>query len=131
MNQWSSPTKLPTDSETSLPYLVAASGGNAGLAAASAARIIGLPCTIFVPDAQENIRHIFERHNTHGNVEVRVGGENYYQALLRARAFAEELGPKAYVMTPLLLQLWISSKLDFSVIYRLLIPPYGKASSLI
>lgn len=97
MEQWSKPTPLPTNSDTSLPYLVAASGGNAGLAAASAARIIGLPCTIFVPAAQANIRHVFERYNTRGNIEVQVGGENYYQAYLKAQEMVKELGPKACV----------------------------------
>jgi threonine synthase len=80
-----------------LPHLVIASGGNAGLAAASAARLLGLQCTIFVPDAQANIVHMFERHGTNGRIKVKVGGVNYYEALTAARAFKDQLGERGSV----------------------------------
>ncbi|PVG03949.1 tryptophan synthase beta subunit-like PLP-dependent enzyme [Serendipita vermifera] len=81
-----------------LPHLVIASGGNAGLAAASAARLLGLQCTIFVPDAQANIVHMFERHGTNGSIKVRVGGVNYYEALTAAKAFKDQLGERGILV---------------------------------
>jgi L-serine/L-threonine ammonia-lyase len=37
--------------ERGCQQLVSSSGGNAGVAAAYASRIIGIPCTVYVPDS--------------------------------------------------------------------------------
>jgi threonine dehydratase len=94
MNEWSRPVDISSYPKEKLPHLVIASAGNAGLAAASASRILGVKCTIFVPDEQANIVGKFERHNTHGNVNVVVGGVNYGAAYLAAKAYAKSLGER-------------------------------------
>jgi L-serine/L-threonine ammonia-lyase len=76
--------------------LVIASGGNAGLAAASAAGILGVPCTVFVPDEQANIVHLFNRYGP--DVKVRVGGKDYFAASKAARLFVDELGDRGYAI---------------------------------
>lgn len=94
MHEWSRPVDVSAIPPERRPHLVIASGGNAGLAAASAARILGVPITIFVPEEQAKIVHMFERHNAHGGVEVRVGGENYAAAAKAAKEFADGLGDR-------------------------------------
>lgn len=89
---WSIPTLISNIPEDQRPHLVIASGGNAGLAAASAAGILGVPCTIFMPDEQANIVHMFTRHGK--NIEARVGGVNYNAASFSARIFADTLGER-------------------------------------
>ena len=95
MNEWPWPVDISGHSKEKLPHLVIASAGNAGLAAASSARILGVKCTIFVPDAQADIVGRFERHNINGNVNVVVGGVNYAAAVVAAKAYAKSLGERA------------------------------------
>jgi threonine dehydratase len=69
--------------------VVAASGGNHGLAVAYAANKLGIPATIFVPSVsaltkQERIRSL--------NAQLVVGGERYADALEASRRFAAESG---------------------------------------
>ncbi|KZO97595.1 tryptophan synthase beta subunit-like PLP-dependent enzyme [Calocera viscosa TUFC12733] len=61
-------------------HLVAASGGNAGLAVAYAARHLGVRCTIFIPEAAKSVKPVLEREKA----EVVVGGEAYIDALSKA-----------------------------------------------
>jgi threonine synthase len=93
-DNWSIPTLTSNVLKDRLPHLVIASGGNAGLAAASAAGILGVPCTVFVPDEQASIQHLFNRYGP--NVKVRVGGKDYEAASRVARLFVDELGDKGY-----------------------------------
>jgi threonine dehydratase len=94
MNEWPWPVDISSYPKEKLPHLVIASAGNAGLAAASSSRILGVKCTIFVPDAQANIVGKFEKHNTNGNVTVVVGGVNYAAAALAAKAYVKSLGER-------------------------------------
>ena len=69
--------------------VVAASGGNHGLAVAYAAHRLGIPATIFVPSVaaatkQERIRSL--------QANLVVGGERYADALEASRRFIEETG---------------------------------------
>lgn len=59
-------------------HLVIASGGNAGLAAACAARSFGLKCTVFIPEgvAISTLKLLKEER-----AEVVVGGVQYSDAL--------------------------------------------------
>ncbi|KLO10569.1 tryptophan synthase beta subunit-like PLP-dependent enzyme [Schizopora paradoxa] len=61
--------------------LIVASGGNAGLATACAARNLGLQCTVYIPDGISDamMRRLKQEH-----AEVIVGGENYLYSLRRA-----------------------------------------------
>ncbi|KZT53161.1 tryptophan synthase beta subunit-like PLP-dependent enzyme [Calocera cornea HHB12733] len=61
-------------------HLVAASGGNAGLAVAYAARHLGVKCTIFIPEGAKSVKPVLEREKA----EVVVGGEAYIDALREA-----------------------------------------------
>lgn len=59
-------------------HLVIASGGNAGLAAACAARSLALKCTVFIPEgATKSTLELLQRENA----EVIVGGRQYSEAL--------------------------------------------------
>lgn len=98
VDDWSIPTLISNIPEDQRPHLVIASGGNAGLAAASAAGILGVPCTIFMPDEQANIVHMFTRHGK--NIEARVGGVNYNAASFSARIFADTLGERGIFIPP-------------------------------
>ena len=57
-------------------HLVIASGGNAGMAAASAARLLGLRTTVYLPLKSADMREPLMREGA----EAIVGGENYDQA---------------------------------------------------
>lgn len=59
-------------------HLVIASGGNAGLAAACAARSFGLRCTVFIPEGVTI--HTLRLLKQEG-AEVVVGGKQYSDAL--------------------------------------------------
>lgn len=96
--EWMTPFPTSHVPEDDLPHLIIASGGNAGLAAASAAGILGVKCTVFVPDAQKGIEHLFTRHGKEGSVNVVVGGENYRAALMKAVEFKEEIGDKGVLV---------------------------------
>ncbi|EJU00253.1 tryptophan synthase beta subunit-like PLP-dependent enzyme [Dacryopinax primogenitus] len=61
-------------------HLVAASGGNAGLAVAYAARHLNVKCTIFIPEAAKSVKPVLEREKA----VVVVGGEAYVDALREA-----------------------------------------------
>lgn len=87
---WSIPISISDIPEEKLPHLVIASSGSAGLAVANVSSILGVPCTIFVPDEQANMIHMFTRYGP--NVEVRVGGANYSVASQAAQTFVKELG---------------------------------------
>ncbi|KAF9562186.1 tryptophan synthase beta subunit-like PLP-dependent enzyme [Agrocybe pediades] len=62
-------------------HVVIASGGNAGLAAACAAKALKLRCTVFIPDGvTQSTLDVLKREEA----EVIVGGEHYSEALARA-----------------------------------------------
>ena len=63
-------------------HLVIASGGNAGLAAACAARTLGLRCSVFIPEGVTNTAlHFLEREKA----EVIVIGRHYAEAFTAAK----------------------------------------------
>lgn len=64
-------------------HLVIASGGNAGLAAACAANVLKLRCTVFLPHGVSQPTIDFMRKE---GAEVVIGGDCYLQALQRAQA---------------------------------------------
>jgi threonine dehydratase len=69
--------------------IVVASGGNAGLAQAFAARELGIRATVFVPQAAPEVK--VERIQAYG-AEVRRVGAEYAEAYQAAVTFAEEGG---------------------------------------
>lgn len=69
--------------------VVAASGGNHGLAVAFAARRLGIHATIFVPSVAAATKR--ERIREYG-AQLVVAGERYADALAASRAFAVEAG---------------------------------------
>lgn len=69
--------------------VIAASGGNHGVAVAFAASSLGLPAEIFVPEVSPTIK--VEAIRRHG-ATARVGGALYREALAASRARAEETG---------------------------------------
>ncbi len=69
--------------------VVVASGGNAGLANAYAARELGVPATVFVPEHAPVVK--VNRLRTYG-AEVRVGGSEYAAAYEAAIAHATSTG---------------------------------------
>ena len=72
-------------------HLIVASGGNAGLAAASAAKQLGLKCTVFIPLAvSKNVHELLRKENA----EVVAVGEYYLQSLHEAEK-AVKLDPNA------------------------------------
>ena len=73
--------------------VVCASGGNAGLAAACAAQVLGVPCTIYLPNGVDARTHAF-LHNVGAEV-VAVG--RFYVEALRAAEAAVRTQPNAYV----------------------------------
>ncbi|KAJ6623402.1 tryptophan synthase beta subunit-like PLP-dependent enzyme [Mycena sp. CBHHK59/15] len=67
-------------------HLVIASGGNAALAAACAARPLAVRCTVYIPDgASESTLDLLRRENAH----VVVGGRHYAEALQAARQLVD------------------------------------------
>ncbi|MGU3434881.1 threonine/serine dehydratase [Actinomycetes bacterium M1A6_2h] len=69
--------------------VVAASGGNAGLANAFAARAVGVPCTVFVPETAPATK--VERLHAYGAVVHQVGTE-FAEAFDAATDFATRTG---------------------------------------
>ena len=69
--------------------MVVASGGNAGLAQAYAARELGIPMTVFVPEAAPEVK--VARIRAYG-AEVRRVGSEYAEALAAAVEFGHETG---------------------------------------
>jgi threonine dehydratase len=69
--------------------VVAASGGNAGMAHAFAARSIGVPATVFVPEPTPAVK--VDRLHAYG-ADVRLVGTEYAEAYAAAMAFADERG---------------------------------------
>lgn len=69
--------------------IVASSGGNAGLAAAYACRIIGMPCVVVVP---ENADPLFRERIRKEGAEVLVHGPILDDARVRALELAAEAG---------------------------------------
>jgi threonine dehydratase len=69
--------------------LVAASGGNHGLAVAHVARTLGLPAEVFVPTASSPVK--VARLRSYG-VRVVVGGDYYADAYLASAERAQETG---------------------------------------
>lgn len=64
-------------------HLIIASGGNAGLAAATAAKTLGVKCTVYLPDgANESILRFFKQVGA----EVSIAGKYYSEALKHAEA---------------------------------------------
>ncbi|KAN0141336.1 Tryptophan synthase beta subunit-like PLP-dependent enzyme [Lactarius tabidus] len=61
--------------------VVCASGGNAGLAAACAAQVLGIPCTIYLPNGVDARTQAFLRN---AGSEVVVVGRFYFEALREA-----------------------------------------------
>lgn len=69
--------------------IVVASGGNAGLAQAYAARALGVRATVFVPEAAPEVKVArIERYGA----DVRRAGREYAEAYLAAVGFAEQQG---------------------------------------
>jgi len=66
--------------------VVCASGGNAGLAAACAAQVLGVPCAIYLPQGVDARTHAF-LHNV--GAEVVVAGRFYLESLRAAEAAAQ------------------------------------------
>ena len=66
--------------------VVCASGGNAGLAAACAAQMLGVPCAIYLPQGVDARTHAF-LHNV--GAEVVVAGRFYLESLRAAEAAAQ------------------------------------------
>jgi threonine dehydratase len=75
--------------ELSAAGIVVASGGNAGLAQAYAARQLGIKATVFVPEAAPQVK--VDRIRRYGAEVVRIGAE-YAEALEAAAAFASSTG---------------------------------------
>lgn len=69
--------------------IVVASGGNAGLAQAFAARELGVRATVFVPESAPQVK--IDRIEGYG-AEVRRAGTEYAEAQQAARTFAEQSG---------------------------------------
>jgi threonine dehydratase len=69
--------------------VVAASGGNAGLANAYAARTVGVPCTVFVPETAPATK--VERLHAYGAIVHQVGSE-FAEAFDAATTFATRTG---------------------------------------
>ncbi|WP_336085654.1 serine/threonine dehydratase [Nocardia sp. SSK8] len=69
-----------------------ASGGNAGLACAWAARAAGVPATVFLPETAPRVK--IDRLRDYG-AEVRLIGPEYKQALAACREFAASTGALA------------------------------------
>lgn len=72
--------------------LVAASGGNHGLAVAHVGRRLGIPAEVFVPQAAPEVKVAALRAL---GAEVHVGGASYAEALAASRAAAERPGTLA------------------------------------
>ncbi|MBO8186660.1 serine/threonine dehydratase [Streptomyces spirodelae] len=66
-----------------------ASGGNAGLACAWAARGLGVPATVFLPQTAPEVK--VDRLRSYG-AEVRLVGTEYAEAAAACEAFAEDTG---------------------------------------
>ncbi|MGQ4599124.1 serine/threonine dehydratase [Nocardia sp. R6R-6] len=66
-----------------------ASGGNAGLACAWAARDQGVPATVFLPTTAPRVK--IDRLTSYG-AEVRLVGNRYADALAASREFADDTG---------------------------------------
>jgi threonine dehydratase len=69
--------------------VVTASGGNAGMAHAFAARSLGVPATVFVPEATPSVK--VDRLHAYG-ADVRLVGSEYAEAQAAAVAFADAAG---------------------------------------
>ncbi|WP_165063270.1 threonine/serine dehydratase [Marisediminicola senii] len=69
--------------------IAVASGGNAGLANSYAARELGVPATVFVPEAAPRVK--VERLRSYGATVV-LGGSEYAEAYLAAMEFVAETG---------------------------------------
>ena len=69
--------------------VVTASGGNAGMAHAFAARAIGVPATVFVPEPTPAVK--VDRLHSYG-ADVRLVGSEYAEAQAAAVRFAEQRG---------------------------------------
>ncbi|KAJ6547327.1 tryptophan synthase beta subunit-like PLP-dependent enzyme [Mycena capillaripes] len=68
-------------------HLVIASGGNAALAVACAARSLEVRCTVCIPDgAAQSTLNLLRRQNA----EVVVGGQHYAEALRAARQIVDQ-----------------------------------------
>lgn len=74
-------------------HLIIASGGNAGHAAAVAAKKLGLRCTIYIPEGQS--QKMLDILKNEGAEVVVIG--KYYQQSLKEAEKAAKLDPKAYV----------------------------------
>ncbi|XP_075218918.1 L-serine dehydratase/L-threonine deaminase-like [Lycorma delicatula] len=67
--------------------LVGSSAGNAGVALARAARLIGLPCTVYVP---RSTSHIVLERLTRDKANVIIHGENFKEATEKALEEVDE-----------------------------------------
>ena len=67
-------------------HLIIASGGNAALAAACAARILAVKCTVYIPEgASEKLLDFLRKEGA----EVKLAGKYYLQALRKAEQAVE------------------------------------------
>lgn len=68
-------------------HLIIASGGNAALAAACAARSLQVRCSVYIPNgALQSTLDLLRRENA----EVVVGGQNYAEALRAAKTAVDD-----------------------------------------
>ena len=71
-------------------HIIIASGGNAGFAAACAARAVGARCTVFLPAGLDP--HFLDSLKREG-AELVIGGKDYSEVLVKAQeALAQNLG---------------------------------------
>jgi L-serine/L-threonine ammonia-lyase len=76
-------------------HLIIASGGNAGFAAACAARAVGIRCTVFLPAGLDS--HFLDSLQREG-AEIVAGGKDYSEVLLKAQE-AQAQNDRRYVRT--------------------------------
>ncbi|KAH8104507.1 tryptophan synthase beta subunit-like PLP-dependent enzyme [Cristinia sonorae] len=78
--------RLAVQSHGSSAHLVVASGGNAGLAVAAAAKALNARCTVYLPEgASQRVLRFFQTEGA----DVHIQGKFYAEALLAAAAAAE------------------------------------------
>lgn len=83
------------EEDAASPQLIVASGGNAGIAAAWAARALDVPCTVFLPSSAASLAGVLAREGPPGGrTHVRIGGAEYRDALARAERLQAEVGPR-------------------------------------
>ena len=83
--------------EQGVSHIVSASGGNAGIAAAYAARKLGLKATVFVPTITKQL--FIDRIKAQG-ANVVIHGDDFSQSGMRAQEFMKEQPEKCGFVSP-------------------------------